>query len=1098
MKKKLLTFLLAIVMTAAFTVAFTACGKPDPEDPPTHECEWATEWSKDGTHHWLECTSDDCDEIKDKNVHTFEDGVCSVCGYENPGPDGPGTEPEDPDNPTDPDPEDPTEPDPEVPAEVIGFNTKENVVVTTGTKIVLEKPAPVDQNGTSLDVYFDVTDKNGGHITTFTDGENEYFYAGSEDYVITYAVYPYDKVVTVKTTTVTVVGSATVDAEFDKVVEIGKEIVISAESGFFNPEFTYSAVKKDGSSVVITDGKFTPDTVGEYTVTVKAESNGFTAEKAYTFYARNQVKEGEIETFYADWEDLRAVNGFDTHGWKITDSNAAGLKNYKGEDDTFITYSATSSTAKVPFYLDTLYTHEEYLAMVNEGYTRLTFKAYVKGKELHGLKYHTDLKLNGSLSITLDDLVPNMWNTVNIYFSHVEHSGCLDRNFLTGFVLWDAQEIQFIDILNGAGENFTIYIDDIFATKDATPTENTDASKDFEVGNTYDLTSIVNEVEGVEYNYLIKNVTAKEEYTLISNPENYKFTASGDYQIKVIPTEYSYRGQNEFSFTVTDDITVKKAWNKIEMTGTSLTVNLADVDAILMNGETAIDTKVTGVWFHDDYMLDTVTDTGFTVDKAGYYKIYLEGTYGDGYKTYKSVDLDVWTKDSQYMMAMAEDFVATRYWAYNNIPTQEVGEYEVAGETIKAFKFSGKNAGAIMFRPMFSKAYYVEMNGQFDALVNFETYYEHASKNAYTRLMPKKSDYNNRNVWNSQELALSWFIENYDTIVMSYNDVYANYLAGGNPTIAYGNFFNGGTDLNAKYKSYIYMLNSNNTNSANLYVKDLSIKAMFIDETEYLIDVNGMTDTTYDITKSFGEKGKAMLEMYKDATLNYVLTDARGNTLNSNVVDISKAENLRAWTIEAYNGEMVVYRGVVDFYNSTSAFAWDDDTTGVGTWTFYGMSSGPMNNRGNGELKTLTREGNDVQMKYFDSSLYKGKDSGLYFVIKPLHSKAYYNLFADKGVKLNFSVYMGIDAGVVGMAQFWLAGKSGTVSTDGNMSAKWFDLSIDLSKLLDKWSYVEFEDATYNWILRTNYGFIYFYNPQNYTATSTHGIYVGNFSVTQG
>ena len=1226
MKRRLFTFLLLVVTIATFSVAFTACGG---KNPPPHECEWETTWSKDAAYHWYACTDDTCDKTKDKAAHTLVEGVCGTCGYEDPnyvpphecdfeetlshntthhwyackdetcelvkdkelhefisgvcecGYEDPSYVPphecdfeetlskdathhwyackddtcelvkdkeehefvegvcecgyEDP-NYVPPhecefeetlsyndthhwyackdetcdltkDKEEHTLVEGEcecgyidaskVPAQVIGFNTKDNVVVLTGTKVVLERPAPVDQNGTKLNVFFDVVNKNGGHVATYADGNDEYFYANGTEYTISYAVYTYDKVVTLKTTKVTTVGTASVGAELNKVYEVGKEIQVVTNSGFYAPEYIITVKNAKGEEVAVDGGKFTPSAVGFYDVTVKAVSGEFSAEETYEIYVRNQIKDGEIETFYADWETLREVNGFDPRGWTITDSDKAGLKNYKGEDDTFITYDVSASTSKVSFYLDTLFTHEEYLAMVNEGYTRLTFKAYIKGNELHGLKYHTDLRVGGSLSIVLDDLVPNTWNTVSIYFSHVEHSGCLDRNFLTGFVLWDAQDIPFIDISNGKAEDFTIYIDDIFATKDATPTENTDADKNFKVGNSYDLTSIVNGKEGVEYNYLIKNNTAKEEYVLVADPTAYKFTASGDYQIKVIPTEYSYRGQNEFSFSVTDDITVKKAWNKAKMTGSSLTVNLADVDAVLMNGASEIDTKVSGVWFHDDYMLETVTSAGFTVDKAGYYKIYIEGTYGDGYKTYKSVDLDVYTEDTEYMMALAEDFVGTRYWAYEKLPTFAAGEYEVAGETIKAFRMKA-GAGAVMFRPMYSKAYYQEMATEFDALVNFETYYAHASKNAYTKLMPKKVDYNNRNVWNSQEIDLAWFIENYETIVMSFNDVYTNYLAGGNPTVAYGNYFNAGADINAKYKSYIYMLNSNNANSAEIFIKDLSIKAMFVDQTEYLVDVKDLTETNYDITKSFGDKCKAMQEMYKGETIDWVLTDTRGNTLTSNVVDVTKAVNLKAWTVEAYVGEMCVYRGVIDLYNSTLPCVWDDDATGVGTWTYYGMSSGPMNNRGNGEDATLTRDGKEVQMKYFDSATYyKSKDSALYFVIKPIHSKAYYELFASKGVKLNFSVYVGVDSGVKGFNQLWLAGKPGTVSTDGNMSSKWFDLSIDLSKLLAKWSYVEFDDATYSWAKRCDYGFIYLYSPQNYANTSVHGIYVGNFSVTQ-
>ncbi|MBQ4049615.1 MAG: leucine-rich repeat protein, partial [Clostridia bacterium] len=48
----------------------------------------AAEWNKNDTHHWYECTADDCDAKVDEAEHNFEDAinfdgiVCNVCGYE--------------------------------------------------------------------------------------------------------------------------------------------------------------------------------------------------------------------------------------------------------------------------------------------------------------------------------------------------------------------------------------------------------------------------------------------------------------------------------------------------------------------------------------------------------------------------------------------------------------------------------------------------------------------------------------------------------------------------------------------------------------------------------------------------------------------------------------------------------------------------------------------------------------------------------------------------------------------------------------------------------------------------------------------------------
>ena len=86
MKKKLLSLLIAFSMVLPLGLTLSACGDK-------HECEAATTWSSNDTHHWHACTDEDCDEIFDNAEHTFttetvdatidQDGkitkTCSVC-----------------------------------------------------------------------------------------------------------------------------------------------------------------------------------------------------------------------------------------------------------------------------------------------------------------------------------------------------------------------------------------------------------------------------------------------------------------------------------------------------------------------------------------------------------------------------------------------------------------------------------------------------------------------------------------------------------------------------------------------------------------------------------------------------------------------------------------------------------------------------------------------------------------------------------------------------------------------------------------------------------------------------------------------------------
>ena len=65
-----------------------ACGYERTVTPPVHEHNYSN-WSKDDTNHWHECTDDGCPErdesITDKAAHVYTDDAdmtCDVCGYE--------------------------------------------------------------------------------------------------------------------------------------------------------------------------------------------------------------------------------------------------------------------------------------------------------------------------------------------------------------------------------------------------------------------------------------------------------------------------------------------------------------------------------------------------------------------------------------------------------------------------------------------------------------------------------------------------------------------------------------------------------------------------------------------------------------------------------------------------------------------------------------------------------------------------------------------------------------------------------------------------------------------------------------------------------
>ena len=63
------------------------------EDKPLvkeHTHQWSDTWSSDGENHWHDCLADGCTVTDNSQkdgfgAHTFVDGVCSVCGYQQTG-----------------------------------------------------------------------------------------------------------------------------------------------------------------------------------------------------------------------------------------------------------------------------------------------------------------------------------------------------------------------------------------------------------------------------------------------------------------------------------------------------------------------------------------------------------------------------------------------------------------------------------------------------------------------------------------------------------------------------------------------------------------------------------------------------------------------------------------------------------------------------------------------------------------------------------------------------------------------------------------------------------------------------------------------------
>ena len=1066
--KKLLMLILSVAVVTSFTLAFTACGDGNNSGEPPHVCQFETTWTKDGTHHWYACTDDDCQEVKDKALHEYSDGVC-VCGH--------------------------VDPDYVEDVEVIGFNTLEEVVVTTGTKVVIEQPAPVDQHGQKLDVCVDVIDDDGAHVTIHKDGGVSYFYANGTGYTISYVVYPKDKAKTLKTTAVKVIGSATLEVEYSDVVEIGKSIEIKPSCGFFAPEYTYSVEKEDGTDVPVVDGFFTPDTIGKYNVTVKAESNGKQVNSSYTVFARDVIQKGEVESFYDAWEEYRGFVKNTARGWTVTHTKDSKINNKNGVADHFATYTVDASDQSVEFWLNPTFDVDYYRQLASEGYKSVALYVYTDSDVSIPVRFIADNVDESHLNVEKGGTFVGEWTRIDInLLEDAIIDDCLDRSFISGYSVYKNQRNGFLRFDNKSGKEFNIYISDVFAVKETDVSFKDEVKTEYKVGDLVELDSLILGENGVEYEFYLTNLTAKTPTEKCD--KNYTFKAGGSYSVKVIPKNADLVGEANVTFVVTDDVVLEKSWSKVKMTGNSVEVKFSDLGISLKNGNEPVLATVTSVYYHDDYKVPH-TDTGFTVDKAGYYKIFVEGSFGDGYKTNKQYDLDVYTEEDALMLANSEDFIATRYWAYQKMPTVGYDEYTVRGVTDTMFSYRASiGAMVVFFRPMYSKAYYQDIIDNNDTCqVLFRFYTENKTGN---KLFAKFiNTYGQKELFNYDHEALidlSYFITKYDAFASGYARDLKVVQSAGNPV------------RNFDTATYDYMFATNNNSGNNIYFRDMPILISYTDETENLINVSTLSNTTFDATTTMNAEAKAVVNGYDQSDVDYRFVDVFGNEVKGKTIDTSIETNKRLWNFQALFGDNVIYSGYVDLYDPTDGFVWNPDKA----WTLY--TGEVFTNRGNGVSSTMEKDGGTVDTTEFTAKSSYAGSNYLTFANRPIHSKSYYEQYRGK-VKFSFSVFFEIkDSQNNPELTKWFAAnmlaihatsssKTQVIYCSNDAGAKmnnvWVNRTFKLDAMLDKWTYAECENSTIkNWTDRENYGIFFIYNPQNETTASEHSVHVTELTYT--
>lgn len=178
--------------------------------------------------------------------------------------------------------------------------------------------------------------------------------------------------------------------------------------------------------------------------------------------------------------------------------------------------------------------------------------------------------------------------------------------------------------------------------------------------------------------------------------------------------------------------------------------------------------------------------------------------------------------------------------------------------------------------------------------------------------------------------------------------------------------------------------------------------------TTTLVDLKTYTGATYDVSTLMTDN-KNYLDEYKDYVVTY-FTDLFGNeviTLGTSI-DVSRLLK-RAYTVQVKIGNAVLMEGTFDFYNSDDGFVWGDY-----------LNENQLIVRGVNYIKNETSSASVVDITTTEIA---GDRTGYYYKVntngtratvsvKPVHSKAYYELF-DGNATLSIDVYISDQEGKV-------------------------------------------------------------------------------------
>ncbi len=876
--------------------------------------------------------------------------------------------------------------------EIVGFDVAESLEIVYGESYLITSPCVTDNYDNSIDCNIQVFDSMGNEVKLEC---YSFFAMDSNGYTIRYTVEDYDGKTHTRETKVTVKGSKELSVKGVQIYDVGETVSILPQSGLQDPTYAYE-VRLDETPIDLTDvegGKqFTAEKAGVYQAKITATAGEREISYAYEILVREQLEEGSkvVETYDEYWAKSRELASLGTYGWEALHTETTGVQNRLGEDAYLLkkTVGVGEMYTDARFYLNPRQSLEAYLAAAEEGYTSVSVWVYTPSAGEYKISVHRSLSAHsggGGADVTLKQ---NTWTEVRMVIPDVV-SNVWAGSFEDAYENYKTQVSYMLKIVGKEKQvPFEVYISDVYATKDNTAKANADAEKTVAVGAEVDFKNFVTADEA-KLAYTVTDDYGNE-YKLAEG-EKFVPTHNGNYYASVFvnPINHTQASKTvKALLTATDGVTLSGTSLIKERTGETVRADFSDLNASMTHATAEItitDRKVT--YYGEEYATD---ETGFTATKDGMYAVQYCGEYtldGLACKSYQTLTVDVFSEESKYSVVTTDNMLLAYGWDATLTSSLAKSSIVEDGENGRVLQVEPTDAFTVSFLPTFSKHYYESMLSEDTvALVQTGTY---VGANCVV-LDWLASDGSNKSVaagtWYSPKSTIENLIANYDEFVATYQTAKLRKAGWQTGAMRYEEYLlvNVWDNATADHRTGVCKIKE-----VDCIVRPKS--ESYTEEVEYLVDTKGLTSLEKlgsTVASGNNQKtGAEFLSQYasQTANMNYILENVvTGDSVTLTSLDeiVATAKGRYKLTVEL--DYSTLYTAPIDLYDSDEGFVWTD-------YSAKAYATGAPNNLG----ILIDTTGENLSGNFYKLGNNSGNLSWDTFTVKPLHSKAYYEGYAD-------------------------------------------------------------------------------------------------------